>query len=341
MTGNKFTSIRLTDDKQKKVIVNICGDIINRNPTKYELKDTTKHLSTKEILKLPEDEMKKYLLEFLIYFYEKERRTPLAKDFTKNPKYPSFATYQRVFENWNNAIIEAELWNKRYNPTHTCDRCGISFDKTTGHPTREKDKYGKWLLIWDCNNCYQKYDPNSNNSKTKQEADCRNGNLDPNSNTGIGYVAAVLIKKYLEVEDCFELTDNFNYPEYDMIEHKDWGKIDVKGSSLLTENGYLCHSFCTNKNKTADFFFCVGFDKDRKRVLAVFIIPNEEYVSKLDKITVPYNRRSKYNKYKESEEDLKKWDDLFHTMKLDNCPVLRKKKKNQMKNALVTDMRFY
>ena len=32
MTENKFTSIRLIDDKQKKVIVNICGDIINRNP---------------------------------------------------------------------------------------------------------------------------------------------------------------------------------------------------------------------------------------------------------------------------------------------------------------------
>lgn len=47
MTENKFASIRLIDDKQKKVIVNICEDIINRNPTKDELKDLAKHLSTK------------------------------------------------------------------------------------------------------------------------------------------------------------------------------------------------------------------------------------------------------------------------------------------------------
>jgi hypothetical protein len=111
-----------------------------------------------------------------------------------------------------------------------------------------------------------------------------------------------------------------------MIEHKDWGKIDAKGSSLFLQNNAtntLYHIFHTNKNKTADFFFCIGYDKDRKHVIRVFIIPNEENVSNKDTIYVPYNRDSKWNIFKESEL-VKIFDDLFHTLKLDNCPVLRR-----------------
>ena len=84
---SKFTSIRRIDGKNKEVIVDICGDIINRNPTKEELRGLKKHLSIREILKLPEEETKKYLLEFLRYFYEKEGRVPIYKDFENNSKY--------------------------------------------------------------------------------------------------------------------------------------------------------------------------------------------------------------------------------------------------------------
>jgi hypothetical protein len=221
-------------------------------------------------------------------------------------------------------LKSVKKWTFQYNSTETCYRCGISFDEVIGCHYREKDKDGKWLGIWDCRNCWERYDSNSFVNKTKLETDCRNGNLDSNSKQGIGYITAVLVKKFLEIEDCFDITDNFNHPEYDMIEHEDWGLIDAKGSSLLTKDGYLCHSFHTRKNKKADFFFCIGYDKNRKHVIAVFIIPNEEDVNKLDAITVSYNGNSKYNKHKESEEEIKKWDDLFHTLKLDNCPVLKK-----------------
>ena len=129
-----------------------------------------------------------------------------------------------------------------------------------------------------------------------------------------------MVKGFLGIDDCFDITGNFCYPEYDMIEHEDWGLIDVKGSSLLIHDGYLCHNFGTNKNKKADFFFCIGYDKNRKHVIAIYLIPNEKNISKLGGITVFYNGNSKY---KESEEEVNKWDDLFHSLKLDNCPVLR------------------
>jgi hypothetical protein len=58
--------------------------------------------------------------------------------------------------------------------------------------------------------------------------------------------------------------------------------------------------------------------------MEVFIIPNGDDVSKLNTITAPYNGNSKWNVFKENEEEVKKWDSVFHTLKLDNCPVLRK-----------------
>jgi len=161
------------------------------------------------------------------------------------------------------------------------------------------------------------------NKYNKKYADCRNGNLDPNSSSGKGYTTEVLVAKFLGIWTCFDLTDIFNYPKYDMLEHKDWGIIDVKGSSLLLYNNSLRWLFCTCRNTKPDFFFCIGYDKNMKRVINVYIIPNEEYVSKLMSISIPYNSTSKWDNFKESEEEVKKWDDLFHTMKLENCPVLR------------------
>lgn len=228
-------------------------------------------------------------------------------------------------------LKSAKKWDFKYNSTETCYRCGERFDKVPGNPYREKDKDGKWLGIWVCKNCWEKYSSNSFSNKQKLEADCRNGHLDSNSNTGIGYITAILVKKFLNIEDCFDITDNFNYPKYDMIEHEDWGLVDAKGSSLITINDYLYHSFSIHKNKKADFFFCIGFDKDRKHVISVFIIPNEKNVGKLNDIVVPYDRNSKWNIFKESEEEVKKWDDLFHMLKLDNCPVLRKNKEVEAK----------
>lgn len=209
-------------------------------------------------------------------------------------------------------LKSAKKWTFKHNSTETCYRCGISFDKIPGQPLKEKDKNGKWLGIWDCHNCWQKLG-----------RDCRNNNLDPNSSHGIGYITAMLVKKFLKIEDCFDITNNFNQPGYDMIEHEDWGLIDAKGSSLLMLNGHLCHFFHTRKNKKADFFFCIGYDEERKHVLELFIIPNNEDIGKLDAINIPYNGNSKYNKHKESEEEIEKWDGLFHTMELENCPVLR------------------
>lgn len=63
----------------------------------------------RDILKLPKENKKKYLLEFLRYFYDKEGRSPKIENFSDDPKYPSCTTYQRVFGGWNKAIELAGL----------------------------------------------------------------------------------------------------------------------------------------------------------------------------------------------------------------------------------------
>lgn len=94
-----YVSIRRIEEKQKKVIVDICGCIINENPTKEDLKGLILLPSKKEIAK-DED----ILLEFLRYFSDNEGRHPTSKDFINNPKYPSYNTYRRVFGSWSNVL---------------------------------------------------------------------------------------------------------------------------------------------------------------------------------------------------------------------------------------------
>lgn len=112
MTENiwsKFTSIRQIDVKNKKVIVNICGDIINIYPTREELKCLRPELS-KKVLSNNEE----YLLEFLRYFDNKEGRPPTERDFRNNPKYLSCTIYQNFFGGWNNAIEKAGFIKRKY-----------------------------------------------------------------------------------------------------------------------------------------------------------------------------------------------------------------------------------
>lgn len=92
MTEYSFSSIRWIDGKQKKVIVDMCGDIINRDPTKEDLKCIRPELSKSEIVN-----DKDLLLEFLRYFNKKEGRPPKRRDLDNNPKYPSDSTYLRRF----------------------------------------------------------------------------------------------------------------------------------------------------------------------------------------------------------------------------------------------------
>lgn len=108
---SKFKTYGIVDGKPRKVIIDICGDVIDNDPTDEELKQIKKYPGngSRDIFKLQEKERKIYLLEFIRQFNIKEGRVPEQMDFNKNPKYPHFHIYQNVFGSWNNVIRTAGL----------------------------------------------------------------------------------------------------------------------------------------------------------------------------------------------------------------------------------------
>ena len=84
------------------------GNVINKNPTKEELRELDNE-PPKTILYTDRE----YIKERIRHFYTENGRVPTCEDFNNNPKYPSRNTYQRVFGSWFNALKEVELYDKR------------------------------------------------------------------------------------------------------------------------------------------------------------------------------------------------------------------------------------
>lgn len=80
--------------------------------------------------------------------------------------------------------LEKGIYIKGGRKTFICDRCKISFNRTTGNPCKERDKEGNETGRWLCNKCKAKYYynmPGSHGNIIKSLRDCRTGNLNPNS----------------------------------------------------------------------------------------------------------------------------------------------------------------
>lgn len=189
-----------------------------------------------------------------------------------------------------------------------CCKCGT--DDIDRQMTKCYEDDGYWYGRFLCDGC-------SANMREKKKAYCRNKNLDPDSPIGIGYITEVLVARFLEIRTCFDMTDNFNHKAFDMYESDNFGKIDVKGSTF--NKRYRSWRFHTNRNTCPDFFFCIGYDENRKNVDRVYVIPNDIDISNKMSLTISES----YSKYDVFRYDEKPWNDIFHTMKLDDCPVLQ------------------
>lgn len=151
----------------------------------------------------------------------------------------------------------------------------------------------------------------------KSKRKCRNKDLDPDSSSGFGYISEVLTAKFLGIKTCFDITGNFNHRKFDMYQHEDFGRIDSKGSKLFHDKN--CYYW--GKNKIPDFFFCIGYNDTRTEVLCVYIIPNENIIT--NAIHINKNWRQHEDPYYWYKQDPKPWNDLFHTLKIEDCPVLK------------------
>jgi hypothetical protein len=93
-----YKSYRIVDGKPRWIIIDENGKIVNRNPSKDELK-LVKNKDRRNERKDYNEE----LLDYLRQFCEENGRPPIAEDFTNSP-YPSRETYRRRFGSWSNAL---------------------------------------------------------------------------------------------------------------------------------------------------------------------------------------------------------------------------------------------
>jgi len=300
MTENKwsrFISVRLIEGKPKKVIVDICGDIININPIKKELLGLKKEEDVKISrghCNLSGEELKEYLLEFLRYFYYKEGRIPKKTDFQNNPKYPSSDIYYRVFGSWSNAIREAGL-APYYNMTdEEVLNYLIQFYEINGRPPSENDfKYDPR---------YPSFGTYVNRFGSWQRALKLTG-LDTDSLVKKGIIDTEIQKG--------RLGELFIKDHYDEI-----GAIDLSGMNCLSHydgicpDGYRYDVKCSHLRKThwafhinnsyieeIEYYYLIAFNDDWTDLLYAWRIPSSDFLKDFDKgyIYVGINSNWEYN----------------------------------------------
>lgn len=101
----KYNTCRILDGKPRKVIVDENGKVINRNPSKDELKGLEKELRTfRDTIKYETIYTDEELLNCLRQFEKENGRVPIRDDFRSHPIYPSYMTYVVRFGSWSKAL---------------------------------------------------------------------------------------------------------------------------------------------------------------------------------------------------------------------------------------------
>ena len=263
---------------------------------------------------------KKELIDDFHRFVRENGRNPIQSEMSPKYGYPSSGSYAYYFGSFNNALNIANL---PLNRTHdkgtgfeTCCICG-------NYKKENQQWHTKGLLKGQvmCANCY-----------LKSKSDYINGSLDPDSEVGKGFISQRVVAKTLglELKDDCNCTYGFNH-SVDLY-HKDKYKyINVKDSALCyhQKQSPTWHFTITQK-VTPDTYILVGFDEDRKNILHVWItdavddlVFNEKKGRSLKFKTIS-NIYESLKRAKPWEVDAKPYNNVLHSMSLDNCSVLRK-----------------
>lgn len=304
---SKFKSVRIVNGKQKSVIVNICGEIINNNPTKEDLKNVKPEISRRQLGKLTEQELKEYLLGYLRYFYYKEGRVPGTKDFS-NPKYPSRGLYKDVFKSWKNAIRDAGLHD-------VCCKCGAI---DTWQWYRESESKKRL-----CGECYKKL-PGGVYDTLRLRAMCRNKELDLDKhNMALGFLGEIIVAKTLGLDTCAKKIDIFTY-KYDISQESIDGRIEVKTAEISYSGDRW--SFGKIKPEKSDIIYLVCMSKNLKDVERMYKIKSENIDRNSIAIIKDSIRTTKWVKFRIDEMP---YNDSYHSMDIENCKVLKNRTKEK------------
>ena len=256
---------------------------------------------------------KEFLISELHRFELENNRNPRATDMQSKLGYPSCGIYQNQFRTWNNALLAAGLninkMSDRLNGDETCDNCGELKLDNQSWCYKNKRRL--------CFSCYQ---------KSKQ--DYKNGNLDPESKVGFGFIGQRVVAKVLGLElkyDC-NCSEGFG-SEYDLYDKDGYEYINVKVSTLGNDTGW---HFDFGNKYTPDTYIMLGFSADKSDIEHVWITEPEDDLTfdeknfKLKKgITIKNSKRG-LRRAAPWEVDCEPYNNAYHSMSLDSCKVLRK-----------------
>lgn len=245
----------------------------------------------------------------------------MKNDFINNPKYPSYSVYQKSFGGLDNAIRMAGLWDKHYNETNSCDRCGKSFEELGwGHPLKEYDEKGEWTKKWDCPTCQSKYDPNSYGNTIRSVRNCRTHNQNPNFSQTKGDKSQELACGMYGWEDLNKKNDNYTRgTPIDCYDPKTGLFHQVRGRWYDSIN--RCWQFVhleRERFKEYEDMVCYCISKDGKRIERIYKIPLWKIterksigIYKYDIRRIPYED-GWYEQYRVTdEEELKKANEIY------------------------------
>ena len=169
----------------------------------------------------------KYTKEFLISelqrFVLENGRNPIQLDMQTKYGYPPKCNYSNYFGTWNKSLLKAGLKINQC-PTYNqniikiCDNCGAIKQKS-----QWRYKNSQRL----CLSCYK-------------DSDCKQGNLDPNSEVGFGFIGQRVVAKTLGLDlkyDC-NCSEGFGSP-YDLYDKNGYDKIDVKSATMYDDTWYF------------------------------------------------------------------------------------------------------
>ena len=244
--------------------------------------------------------------------------------------------YNNIIKNPTKEQIENAKFDNRMNyrgvdhKDTICCLCGTNetYIKKDGNPDWRPYKGLDYKEEWNgksytCKKCYGRIVqnlPDSQNNIRKRLANSRNKQLDPDSGPGKGFIGEQIVANTLGIKNCNLDRDNFNY-QIDLYDDIKYKKIQVKYTALNRDGEWFVQNYDGNY---FDHLFIVCMSKDYKKVERVYIIPWCEAIKRKSITIIEKMKKTWYNLYMVDE---KPYNDTYCNMNLDDCPVLRKRKK--------------
>lgn len=214
-----------------------------------------------------------------------------------------------------------------------CFKCG-SFDTYTDADGNEHWAYNyddnkKWTGDYLCNKCrmtageMKKY-YKDRYDEIKYVRDCRNARINVGSEKCKGCIGAQICANTLGVDILDIEMDNFRY-YVDLSKHDVYGFIEVKIATFNKRDGRWYVHKVNKENFDTLLIVCMDQYEPWRNVLKLYAIPSSK-ISTSTTITIYENKSIRGSRwYEEFEIDAKPFNDTYHSIDINKCPMLSRK----------------